>query len=93
MIHTTNDDLTVNEGIGNLEKLLGDGFIRLHRTFLVNAWYVRSLNANGAVLTDGTVLPVPSRRLVALRAEINAVRKPKQVPLSELVQTVYAAIP
>ena len=34
------------------------GFIRIHKGFLVNQAYVKSLNSDVANLTDGTVLPM-----------------------------------
>ena len=45
-----------------LEELLRDqGFLRLHKSYLVNMAYLDTLQSTGARLTDGTALPVSTR--------------------------------
>lgn len=40
------------------EQLASQGFIRIHRSFLVNARYIDTLSATAVLLADGTELPV-----------------------------------
>ncbi len=92
VVYCDNDEMVSQDGIGTMEEMPGSQFIRLHRTYLVNGWKVKSLSSRGATMTNGHVLPVPVRRLVALREEINQVRKPRHLSLSDLEKTIKAAI-
>ena len=45
-----------------LEFMLAEqGFLRLHKSYLVNMAYLDTLQSTGARLTDGTALPVSTR--------------------------------
>lgn len=49
--------------LGKLEEWLAPcGFLRTHKGYLVNMAYLQSLKSSGAVLKDGTILPVGSSR-------------------------------
>ncbi len=76
-IHCVGDSFDVNEGITSVEARLGEGFVRLHRSYLVNPWHLRTLSEKGAALDTGEVLPVPARRLEELRGVLRQVRKPR----------------
>ena len=48
--------------MGQLESLLGpQGFLRIHKSFLVNMAYLQSLQSTGALLSTGQSLPVGAR--------------------------------
>lgn len=48
--------------MSHLEELLfPQGFLRIHKSFLVNMAYLQSLQSTGAVLTTGQCLPVGAR--------------------------------
>lgn len=49
-------DLSVS--ISEAEKMLGDGFIRCHRSYIVGLKYVSSVSGEGVTLDDGTKIPV-----------------------------------
>jgi len=49
-------DLSVS--ISEAEKMLGDGFIRCHRSYIVGLKYVSSVSGDSVTLDDGTKLPV-----------------------------------
>ena len=76
-IHCLEDVFEVNEGITSIAERLGEGFVRLHRSYLVNPWHLRTLSEKGALLDDGETLPVPARRLEELRDALRQVRKPR----------------
>ncbi len=76
-IHCVEDVFDVNEGISAIAERLGEGFVRLHRSYLVNPWHLRTLSEKGAMLDDGETLPVPSRRLEELREVLRQVKRPR----------------
>ncbi len=76
-IHCVEDVFDVNEGITAVAARLGENFVRLHRSYLVNPWHLRTLSEKGATLDDGETLPVPARRLEELREVLRQVRKPR----------------
>ncbi len=49
-------DLSVS--ISEVEKTLGDGFLRCHRSYIVNLRYVRAVSGDRLTLDDGTKIPV-----------------------------------
>lgn len=72
-IHCVEGTFTVNEGIGAVEERLGPGFVRIHRSYLVNPQHLRTLSDRGATLDDGETLPVPARRIEELRGRLASV--------------------
>lgn len=62
------DALTVYMPMDELEeKLAPAGFLRVHRAFLVNMAYVRTLQSTEISLSDGTKLPISARRYKDLK--------------------------
>ncbi|WP_369682818.1 LytTR family DNA-binding domain-containing protein [Subdoligranulum variabile] len=56
------DHLVTHTTLAQLEELLAEqGFLRLHKSYLVNMAFLDTLQSTGARLTDGTLLPVSSR--------------------------------
>ena len=92
IIHCLDESFEVNEGISAIERRLGGEFVRLHRSYLVNAWHLRTLADSGATLDDGAVLQVPSRRLTELRARVAEVRRPRRFSTAELRELVQRSI-
>lgn len=76
-IHCVKDVFDVNTGITAIAARLGDGFVRLHRSYLVNPWHLRTISAKGALLDNGERLPVPARRVKELRDAFRQARKPR----------------
>lgn len=97
-IHLRDGVLDVSESIGQITRLLtnADGdtlpFIQVHRSYLVNAWHLRSLSAESAELDDGSVVNVSARRLSQIRAQIRELRRPRSLPVREFVQIVRDAM-
>jgi two-component system LytT family response regulator len=61
---TTRKPLLVSKPLKDFEELLNDhGFIRTHKSHLVNSMYIKVINSEGqAVLSDGTMIEVSRRR-------------------------------
>lgn len=56
------DHLVTHTTLAQLEGTLAqEGFLRLHKSYLVNMAYLDTLQSTGARLTDGTLLPVSAR--------------------------------
>lgn len=45
-------------GISQWENILGDGFIRVHRSYIVNRTFVASLSSESLMLSEGAFIPV-----------------------------------
>lgn len=62
IIHTTLRDYTAYARLTELEEQLEDrGFLRIHKSFLVNMAHLTRYQSQQAVLSDGTVLRVSAR--------------------------------
>ncbi len=53
--------------LGEFGELLGEGFARVHQSYLVNLDDVVELGAHDLTLTDGARIPVSRRRSVEVR--------------------------
>ena len=51
------------------EKLKGFGFLRAHKSFIVNMGHIRSINSYVMTLNDGRQIPVPKARYKQVRQE------------------------
>lgn len=66
IIHVTltNEHLSTGKNMQELEEALdSEGFIRIHKGFLVNYKFVRIIKESNVVLTNGENLPVSRRRI------------------------------
>lgn len=55
---TANDRLEARQSITELEKLLGDGFVRCHRSYLVGIRHIKSISKTKITLDSGTEIPL-----------------------------------
>lgn len=62
MIHTVSGDYEASIGLSEVERSLGSGFVRVHRSFIVNPSYVSLIERREVVMTDDTRVPVPEKR-------------------------------
>lgn len=80
VIHLSDgSECVIHQGIGELARQARlhaeGGFVQVHRSYWVNALYVRSVDAE-VELTNGVRLPVPERRRVGVRARLAELRQP-----------------
>ena len=60
--HTADSDVEYYYRLDELEQdLRGKGFMRIHRSFLVNCFYIQKLSRTQLTLLDGTELPVSAK--------------------------------
>ncbi len=63
-IHTKNRELEICKTLDDFEKEIGDlGFIRVHKSYLVNYRYIRSFSGKNVVLDNNKEIPVSKRRI------------------------------
>ena len=53
--------LDVRQSISDVEALLGEGFVRCHRSYIVGLKYIRSLSRNEVILDGGRTIPLSRR--------------------------------
>ena len=59
VIHTTDTDIRTTRSLSETEKALSSyGFIRVHKSFIVNTRFIFSVERNNIILTDNSSLPV-----------------------------------
>lgn len=59
---TTKEQYRLNETISKIEDLLGDGFVRCHRSYLVSVKYIKKIGKTDIVLDNDTVISLSRRR-------------------------------
>lgn len=52
------------------QRLKSSGFIRIHKSFLVNFRYIKSIGTTGVSLTDGKTLPLSRNRAAETKAKL-----------------------
>lgn len=57
-IHASNGQLEVRKSISEIEKILGEGFARIHRSYLAGISYIRSVSRTAVTLDNGEKLPL-----------------------------------
>ena len=66
VITTTKEQYRLNETISKMEKLLGDGFIRCHRSYLVSIKYMKKITKTDVVLDSDVKVPLARRKYDAV---------------------------
>ena len=59
---TERESYRIEGTISGMEKLLGAGFVRCHRSYLVSLKYVRKITRTDVVLDTGTQIPLSRRK-------------------------------
>ncbi len=77
--HTARGKVPLDKGVDELEALLGDGFVRIHRSSLVNLDYLVEVRnpaslAGEAVMQDGASLSVSRARMEELLSRLARMR-------------------
>ncbi len=69
-VECVQNSVPLNRLLGDMENMLGGTFIRVHRSYLVNAAHIVSVKRYELTLTNGDVLPIPKQRHAQVRREI-----------------------
>ena len=71
IVHYDDESFEFYSTMGKIENnLLRHGFVRVHRSFLVNLSHIRSMIRQEIELSDGTEIPVGRKYMQDLRAQI-----------------------
>lgn len=63
-----NKSLNLNYTLGDLEKMLQEyGFIRTHKSFLVNYRYIENISRRGIKMDTGELLPISKNRVTEVK--------------------------
>lgn len=62
ILHTTEGNVEIKISISELESKLGEGFIRVHRSYLVNLEQIKKIAKTEIFLEDGSVVPLSRRK-------------------------------
>ena len=70
-IHTTGGDYHIYRRLGEFEDDLSEsGFLRIHKSFLVNISFVRQIRRYSMTLENGIVLPVSKMKYMDIKKQI-----------------------
>lgn len=68
LVHTANAVLTTSKALFTIEKELSEyGFIRTHKSYIVNTRYIFSVECNSIILSNGENLPVSRTKLTDVK--------------------------
>lgn len=62
IIHTTEGDVEIQTSISDLEKNLLEGFVRVHRSYLVNLEQIKKIAKTEIYLENGDIVPLSRRK-------------------------------
>lgn len=69
-VHTTSGRLSVCQSISQVEKLLPNQFLRIHRSFIINRHYVSRVYRYAVELSNHAVVPIPEKKYMSVICEI-----------------------
>jgi DNA-binding LytR/AlgR family response regulator len=67
LVHFHNKKQLYARGLAYLEKNVPEGFIRIHRSYLVNSSAIKSVDGLMVTLNNGQTLPISRRKLKNLQ--------------------------
>ncbi len=59
---TVKEEYRLHETISKIEELLGDGFLRCHRSYLVNIKYIKRIAKTEIIMDNNAEVPISRRR-------------------------------
>lgn len=68
LVHTVNAVIPTSKALSTIEKELSEyGFIRTHKSYIVNTRYIFSVERNSIILSNGENLPVSRTKLADIK--------------------------
>lgn len=71
--HCVEFDVVVRDSLKNLEGRLREPFVRIQRGYIVNKQHVRKIQRCEVQMSNGDILPIPSRKYIAVREQLKAI--------------------
>ena len=81
--HTTREILEVTGTLSDMEKSLSDRFVRIHRSFIVNAQQVSQIARCHVELTNGEQLQIPVKKYIEIKEKL---KRTKEAEEAEWIQ-------
>lgn len=69
-IHCLHRDILSRESISDMEKKLGEDFIKTHRSFLVNSRYITEIKRYHLVINQRIELPIPEKKYREIKEKV-----------------------
>jgi DNA-binding LytR/AlgR family response regulator len=57
-VHTIREEISTYTKLEDILEILGDGFMRVHFSYIVNKNFIREVHSDGLYLTDGHYVPI-----------------------------------
>lgn len=70
LIHCLHRDVLSRESISDLEKKVGEGFIKTHRSFIVNSRYITGIRRYHLIIYQGIELPIPEKKYREIKERV-----------------------
>lgn len=70
VIHCLNREILSKESISDMEKKIGEDFIKIHRSFIVNSKYITSIDRYHLVVRQETKLPIPQKKYREIKEKV-----------------------
>lgn len=70
VIHCLNRDILSRESISDLEKKVGEGFIKTHRSFIVNSRYITGIKRYQLAVSQDIELPIPEKKYREIKEKV-----------------------
>lgn len=70
VVYTEDEDIDAKMSIGEIREQLNDFFVQIHRGYIVNLKYVKSIKPYSLTLQDGTELSIPQKKYTEVRQRI-----------------------
>ena len=67
IITTSSSEILVKKSISQLQQLLENDFISVHRSYLVNPDYVASIERYTVTMVNGERIPIPQKKYNEIR--------------------------
>lgn len=68
--HCMDCEIESGDSLHHLETILSDNFVRIQRGYLVNRKHVKCLRRCEAIMRNGDILPIPSKKYVSVRKKL-----------------------
>lgn len=69
-VHCASKTFEISQPMNQLEDMVPDTFLRIHRSYIINAGYVRRIKRYEAELSDGTVIPIPEKKYMSVLCQL-----------------------
>ena len=70
VLHTLNDEFTINSSLTELEQQYPAIFLRAHKCYLVNPQYITGIERFKCILSTGKEIPIPEKKYTAFKKTV-----------------------